>query len=194
MEEFRIIKDYPKYEVSNHGNVRNKKTGRILQLQVDLKGYLYAHIRGYNIDKKCKVHRLVALVFIDNPEKKAQVDHIDGNRKNNHVSNLRFVSNQENGMNKKIMKNNTSGITGIYFHEKSNKWKSLIRVNKILIYLGNFDSKQDAIHARKKAQDLYFGEFQKFNSKLERLHFQFNQLMKKVDQLLNDIKIYSPIN
>jgi hypothetical protein len=94
MEKWIDIEFDPRYEVSNLGDVRNKKTGRILK-QVNLtNGY-----RQVNVSSKHRhqyVHRLVANAFIPNPDNKPEVDHIDKNRSNNNVDNLRWASHQEN--------------------------------------------------------------------------------------------------
>ena len=86
------------YEVSNHGRVRNTKSGRFLQF-ADLNGYKIVRLSDKSIGLKPKttyVHRLVATAFIPNPENKKEVNHIDLNRSNNHVSNLEWVTTEEN--------------------------------------------------------------------------------------------------
>ena len=86
------------YEVSNYGKVRNTKSKRILR-PVDLNGYSIVRLSDKSIGLKPKttyVHRLVATAFIPNPENKKEVNHIDLNRSNNHVSNLEWVTTEEN--------------------------------------------------------------------------------------------------
>lgn len=96
MEEYRIIEEFPKYAISNKGNFKNLKTGRILKLIKYDHGYLGAHlsINGIRYDRFC--HKEVAKAFIPNPENKPYVDHIDGNNQNNEVSNLRWCTQKEN--------------------------------------------------------------------------------------------------
>lgn len=85
-----------RYEVSNSGFVRNKKTNRILRQQVDKKGYMRVRLCLNCVKVTAKVHRLVAIAFLSNPNMKPQVNHIDTNKKNNCVSNLEWATNSEN--------------------------------------------------------------------------------------------------
>lgn len=84
------------YQVSNTGVVRNKITGHILKPQLDNKGYLRVRMSLHDKKATAKVHRLVAVAFIPNPEDKPQVNHIDADKRNNDVRNLEWVTNGEN--------------------------------------------------------------------------------------------------
>ena len=95
----RYIRIFGKYEVSDHGNVRNSETGKILKPTEDRYGYLYVCLSELDKNYYKKVHRLVAEAFVDNEEDKPCVDHIDGNRKNNIYTNLRWVTPKENSNN-----------------------------------------------------------------------------------------------
>ena len=85
-----------RYEVSNFGKIRNKKTRRILKPYITEFGYFVIALYNGGDIKKIRLHRLVAEVFIPNPENKTQVNHIDGNKTNNRVSNLEWVNQSEN--------------------------------------------------------------------------------------------------
>jgi DNA-binding transcriptional regulator YiaG len=80
------------YIITEQGEIYNKKTGRKLKSQPNGKGYLRVSIGG----KLKFVHRLVAEQYLPNPESKPQINHKDGNKLNNCVDNLEWVSNLEN--------------------------------------------------------------------------------------------------
>eukprot|EP01041_Mallomonas_annulata_P041851 gene41851-66010_t len=144
-EEFWTnIKGYRDYAISTYGEVENMITGRILKPRINSKnGYLYVDLYKNGKAKSYKVHRLSALNFIANPENKQVVDHIDGDKKNNNVANLRWATNQENIINSKISRNNTSGIKGVVFNKRKNKWISRITVDGAQIFLGYYTSIED---------------------------------------------------
>lgn len=90
------IKQNENYEISNTGKVRNKKTKRILKPWKNSRGYLIITLRNGYKSKCHTVHRLVAENFILNPNNLPQVNHIDGNKQNNFINNLEWVSASEN--------------------------------------------------------------------------------------------------
>ena len=158
-ENWKIIDDYETYSVSNLGNVRNNKFDRIRKPVKTYQGYFMVNLCKNGIEKIFKVHRLVALAFIPNPENKKCVDHIDGNPLNNNLTNLRWATYTENSRNSKISIRNISGTKGVHFYNRDNKWKASIRFEGKQTYLGCFDTMEEAIAARQtKALEL-FGEF-----------------------------------
>ena len=100
MEEWRIYPEFPMYEVSSKGQVRNRKRGNILKPHEDKDGYLgvslYCNGKGYHR----RINRLVAITFIPNPDNLEIADHIDRDRKNNCVSNIRWTNSVGNNRNK----------------------------------------------------------------------------------------------
>lgn len=100
MEIFKDIKGYPNYQVSNCGRVWNAKTQRMLKPSEKPNGYLQVNMIAANgLRKKEYIHRLVALTFLENPNNLPQCDHIDRNRSNNNVDNLRWVDASANQRN-----------------------------------------------------------------------------------------------
>ena len=87
------------------------------------------------------------------------VDHINHNKSDNRKNNLRLATRSQNIQNRGIIPNNTSGVTGVHWHNHTKKWKAEIEVNKRKIYIGVFKEKEDAIKARKEAEVKYFGEY-----------------------------------
>ena len=98
LEQWKTISNASNYEVSNLGNVRNKTTKYILKGRITKSGYLQVSIKLDETQKFTNqyIHRLVALYWIGNPQQKKEVNHIDGNKENNNVDNLEWVTASEN--------------------------------------------------------------------------------------------------
>lgn len=96
MEVWLKAKGFPAYEVSSDGQVRNTKTGRILKQNLNDKGYPVLTLRRDGQQIPQRIHRLVADTFYDGDHNGYDVNHIDGNKENNHVSNLEFCTRREN--------------------------------------------------------------------------------------------------
>ena len=95
LEKWKPIKGYERYEISSIGNVRNSKTGRILKKDKS-RNYYEVVLSQQGKTKKYAIHRLVAEHFINNPKNKPQVNHKDGNKLNNNIENLEWVTVSEN--------------------------------------------------------------------------------------------------
>ena len=159
IEVYANITGFSNYQISNHGNVKIIRTGKIMKPAKSGHGYLSVILcNDGDRSTKC-IHKMVALSFIPNPDNKAIVDHISRDKLNNHISNLRYASSTENNQNRSIGFNNTSGIVGVSFHKASQKWTAQIFVNGLKKHLGSFDDKNDAITARQEAEMTYFGEY-----------------------------------
>jgi hypothetical protein len=111
------IKKYPNYFVTKEGLVFSSKTNKFLKFSYDQQGYQRVNLYVGNYKTKTiKVHRLVAETFIDNIENKKDVNHIDGIKSNNNISNLEWCTRSENikhafriGL-KKITQNQINGV------------------------------------------------------------------------------------
>ncbi len=89
------IPDYPDYEIFEDSRIYSYKTNKFLRFSINSDGYLVLNLRGVE-QKLLLVHRLVATCFIPNPENKPFVNHLDGNKQNDHVSNLEWSTAKEN--------------------------------------------------------------------------------------------------
>ena len=98
VETFVKIEGFEKYEVSNLGRVRNIKSGRVLKPFLTKNGYLMHGLYENNKRKTLLLHRIIATAFIDNPEAKPCVNHIDENKLNNDLSNLEWCTERENAI------------------------------------------------------------------------------------------------
>lgn len=154
------VKDFEGlYKVSNLGNVMNVKSGKILKQATMKIGYKKVSLWKNNKGTSKYVHRLVAEAFLSNPNEKSDVDHINRTRTDTNLLNLRWSTHSENLMNMSMHKNNSSGVTGVHWYEKRDKWHSQIMFNRKNKFLGYFDDYNDAVRARKEAELKYFGEF-----------------------------------
>jgi hypothetical protein len=161
-EDVKLIKidgNETRYSINNFGIIKNTITNYILKPQLNNNGYYRINLFLDNKIRKFYLHRLIALAFIENPLNKKCIDHINNEKLDNRIENLRFVSHSENNINKRIGKNNKSSCKGVYFNKNKQKWISLITFNKKSFYLGEFKNIDDAIKKRKVACLLYFGEF-----------------------------------
>ena len=105
------------------------------------------------------VHKLVAQAFIHNPDNKQFVDHINHNKLDNCLQNLRWCTLSENQHNKSLHKNNTSGHPGVYWSKQRNKWRVQIRLNGKLIHCGLYNDIDIAVSVRRAKEQEYFGDF-----------------------------------
>jgi hypothetical protein len=86
-----------------------------------------------------------------------EIDHKDKNRGNNRWDNLRKATRQQNARNQRLSKVNNTGVTGVvHFRDR---FRAMIGVNRKIIYLGYFDTLEEAAKARREAEIRYFGEF-----------------------------------
>jgi len=138
----------------------DRETGVFTSLRNNLpighnhKGYLAINIEG----KPQLAHRLAFLwEYGEFPPE--MVDHIDGNRTNNKLVNLRACTNQQNQRNRGLSKSNRSGFKGVSWDKQLGKWRVKLTINRRTIHFGSFSCLELASLVASEAQDKYFKEF-----------------------------------
>jgi len=123
----------------------------------DSKGYIQIRIDN----RFYRAHRII-WIYVYGETPTHNIDHIDGNRSNNAISNLRLASVSQNNQNRKRNEKSSTQYKGIYLVKKSGKFVAQIKKNRVHHYLGLFDTPEEAHSAYcKKAKEL-FGEFARF--------------------------------
>ena len=116
---------------------------------IDDKGYVRLQYKR----KKYRAHRIIWLIVYGYMPK--NIDHINHDRVDNRLINLRDVTHIENGRNRLIVSNNTSGVMGVCWSKNSNKWRAYIKFDGVQVSLGYHIRYSDAVDARKNAEILY---------------------------------------
>lgn len=126
------------------------------------KRYFRAYI---NIDNSgILLHRFV--IFGDNvAENDKNIDHINGDTHDCRLDNLRICTKSQNAMNRKRGINNTSGVVGVNWNKASGKWRAELHRGGQRLFYQAFDNYEDAVNARRMAEQKYFGAF---NASIER--------------------------
>jgi len=192
MEVYNNIKEYEDlYQVSNFGNIKSLRTNKILNQHIGVNGYKTVALRKNSNDTKPKiyyVHRLLALTFIENKNNYPVVDHIDGNKLNNNLSNLRWSSYSENVKNGHLTNKN-------YNNKKKEVYKMDINNNIIEKYKSIKDAKiknnykYDAgiIRCCKNKQELYDNFKWKYvDDIVEDMQFNVDEIFTKIDKIYNN--------
>lgn len=145
MEEWKYIEGHDGYEISNQGRVRSSRKGglHILSLAQMPNGYVKVNLTD---GKQCLVHRLVGMAFLPNPECLPEIDHINRNRQDNRIENLRWSCRSKNRLNTKdrtAHRNITKWTSSGYDY-----WVVQIQRNNVKLVCKNFKTLEDAIHYR----------------------------------------------
>jgi hypothetical protein len=134
-------------------------------------GYIAMQVKG----RRYYAHRLAWLYcYGDFP---SQIDHINHNKSDNSISNLRAVSGSDNKKNSPIQANNKSGCTGVHWNNRDGNWISQIRAEGVSTHLGVFEIKEEAIESRRKAE-IKYGYHENHGSKD---HGQGNRMVRRHD-------------
>jgi len=125
------INGYPDYLIYEDGRVYSKKgKGSFLKPGTD-RGYQFVILHNQGKRKKMTIHRLVAIHYLDNPNNYPEVDHIDRNKANNDISNLRFVDPSTNCQNRGMRCDNKQGHKYIHYCNTSKRYVYRKRIRGI---------------------------------------------------------------
>ena len=145
-------------EASNLGRVRRRGSGQCLVLWNEGGNHTIASLyKSKDIQTKIPVHKLVSDAFMERPEGKVYIHHIDGNKGNNAVNNLRFVPAQHNALTRPKMnhKGSSSKFKGVCWCNRHQVWQSFVIYDNRRYHLGTFDNETDAAVAyNRKVQEL----------------------------------------
>jgi len=166
-EIWKEIPDFDDYLISNFGRVKSFKQNeeRILKNKNGINGYCFISVinnAGKLVNKY--IHRLLAELFIENPNNLLYVDHQDTNKLNNDLSNLRWCTQAQNQQNKNTMCSKTSSkYKGVYWEKRRQKWVARIRFEGKQYHLGYFASEIEAALAYNQTARKFFKQFAKLN-------------------------------
>jgi hypothetical protein len=148
-----VYKDFDDYLIFEDGMIFSIFTNK--EMSPGLCGKIGNRYLSIDLKKKTKrhwlkIHRIIAETFIPNPKNLPFVNHIDGNKLNNNVENLEWVTKSENklNMNDEIRVDNTSGIRGVRWNHRNQMWEAQLTKN-YKIYRKSFSDKKSAIKYRK---------------------------------------------
>ena len=126
-------------------------------------GYIHICIQNNCARLQAYAHVIIARTFINNPEDKPCVDHINGDRTDNRIENLRWATISENAQNKKKLEGTTSRYYGVCWDKNNNRWKVSIRINRKKKHVGQFKDEEQAARAYDKAAREHYSEFARLN-------------------------------
>ena len=118
-----------------NGQIHNISTGKLAGSRSSKSNYVSVHIRGI----KMRGH-VVAWIMENGEYPNECIDHINGIRSDNRISNLRSITHSENMKNKVRYKNNTTGVAGVYFDKDRGKYRARLGFGKNVIHVGRFDN------------------------------------------------------
>ena len=142
------------WKTTRHNRV---KIGQIAG-SIDSHGYRQIKIDGM----KYLSHRLIWLIMTG-AWPNEQIDHINGNKLDNKWNNLRLASRSQNKINSGIMRTNKSGYKGVFWREDISKWKASIGKDQKRIFIGHYNTKEEAAFAYNKSALKLFGDFAYLN-------------------------------
>ena len=159
--KYNIIEGYKNYIIFTTGKIYSTYTNRFLKPSLFKHGYYVVSLSKNNKQKLFKIHRLLALAFIPNPNNLPTIDHIDINKQNNNLKNLRWASYQKQNINRNLQKKNTTGYIGVRYD--GTRYRAIWRENKIqhsksfnILKYGKEEALRLAIEYRKEMENKHY--------------------------------------
>ena len=147
------IEGYNNYLIYEDGRVQNKKTKRYLKNKTNSNGYICLKVCKDGITKNLSIHRLIALHYIPNPDNKICVDHINRDRSDNRIDNLRWATHSENSQNRTITERNKLGIQNISYNKSKDSYRYRKEINGVK-HSKYFKTIEDAIEYKKNMKTI----------------------------------------
>lgn len=161
-----MFKKYNTYDLSGEYGVGYTEEGELFYFDLEdydlIKNYYwskndndYIYVRtDFDGRPLLWMHRLVM-----NCPEDMEIDHEFHNHWDNRKEFLRIVTKSQNAMNRVLQSNNTSGVKGVYWDIRNEKWKPYISIDGKQTFLGAFDNFEEAVIIRKEAEEKYYGEY-----------------------------------
>ena len=155
---FKKIPSFPTYSVDSSGIIKNDNTGKSINPYSSRYSRCDLMLNGER--KTVAVHRMVWEAWEGLIPSGYQIDHIDRDKLNNHISNLRLVTPSQNQANVGKRSGNKSGFKGVYRNRRTKKesWIAVIKTAYKQRYLGTFNTKEDAAKAYDESAKEEWGE------------------------------------
>ena len=147
------VEGYENYLIYPDGKVYNQKFKRYLKYGSDGSGYLHVILSKDGNIKLHKIHRLVGTHYIPNPDNKICLDHINRDKTDNRVENLRWATHSENNQNRGIQNNNKLGIKNICYNKRFDRYVYQKMVN-FITHTKRFKTLEEAIEYKKNIENI----------------------------------------